>query len=362
MPQRTDLNVSAVSRNPATAVIVAVGILLPLFLFGYAIRGVCVAFGGLLLGLLLRACVRFLRGILPISEGTALAIVAGTLTLMSVGVGIWAAPQISDQLGELAEQLPADWNHLKSKLSQSPWGRWIISETVEGGDFANAETVKTGGLVLYSAVEGPILVLIVLFLGLYFAADPHLYLSSGVRLIPRRHRSAVHEALLETGTVLERWLVGRLLAMGFVGLMTGLGLWLFGIPLAFILGLLAGLLSFIPYAGPLVSTVPAVLLALGQQGANVALGVLALYIAVLIVEDYVLIPVIQRRNVALPPAVTVMAQLFGGIWMGAMGVAVATPLALVVMVLVNKLYLQYYLGDAVTSGHDENVAFHPRVV
>jgi predicted PurR-regulated permease PerM len=362
MPDKTDPNVTIVSRNTATAVLVTVGILLPLFLFGYAIRGVCVAFGGLLLGVLLRSCVRYLRRMVPISEGTALAIVASTLALTSAGVGIWAAPQISDQLGELAEQLPADWEHLKSKLSQSPWGRWLISQTGQGSDFANAETVKTGGMVLYSALEGPILVVIVLFLGLYFAADPHLYLSGAVCIVPHRHRSAVHEALLEAGTVLERWLVGRLIAMGFVGLMTGLGLWLFGIPLAFILGLLAGLLSFIPYAGPLISTLPAVLLALGQQGANIALGVLALYIAVLIVEDYVLIPLIQRRNVALPPAVTVMAQLFGGIWMGAIGVTVATPLALVVMVLVKKMYLQYYLGDAVTGGHDENVAFHPRAV
>src|SRR5690348_12852148 len=177
MPDKTDPNVTIVCRNTATAVLVTVGILLPLFLFGYAISGVCVAFGGLLLGVMLRACVRFLRRMVPISEGTGLAIVAGALALMTVGVGIWAAPQISDQLSELVEQVPADWDHLKSKLSQSPWGQWLISQMGQGSDFANAETVKTGGMVLYSAVEGPILVVIVLFLGLYFAADPHLYVS-----------------------------------------------------------------------------------------------------------------------------------------------------------------------------------------
>lgn len=105
---------------------------------------------------------------------------------------------------------------------------------------------------------------------------------------------------------------------------------------------------------------PAILLALGQQGANVALGVLALYAAVLIVEDYVLIPLIQRRNVALPPAVTVMAQLFGGIWMGAIGVTVATPLALVVMVLVKKLYVQYYLGEEPTGDRQEGPVVQAR--
>lgn len=208
MPDRTNPNVTIVSRNTATAVLVTVGIVLPLFLFGYAISAVCVAFGGLLLGVLLRSCVRFLCRRVPIREGTALAIVAGTLALMSVGISIWAAPQISDQLGELVEQVPADWDHLKSKLSESPWGRWLVAQTRQGGDFANAETVKTGGLVLYSAVEGPILVVVVLFLGLYFAADPDLYVSGAVRLVPRRHRSAVHEALLETGHVLERWLAG----------------------------------------------------------------------------------------------------------------------------------------------------------
>ena len=358
MPDRTYS--SLVSRNTATALLVGAGILLPLFLFGYAISGVCVAFGGVLLGVLLRACMRLLRRRFPVGEGTALAIVAGTLGLIIVATSIWAAPQISAQLGQLAEQLPSDWDHLKTQLSQSPWGHWLIGQAPEGDDLANSDTVKTGGLLLYNAVEASVLLVVVLFLGLYFAADPRLYLRGAVRLVPPRHRSAVEDALLEAGHVLERWLVGRLMAMGFVGIMTAVGLSLFGIPLAFILGVLGGVLSFIPYAGPLISTLPAVLLALEQQGPHIALGVLAMYGAVLIVEDYVLIPLIQRRNVALPPAVTVMAQLFGGIWIGAMGVTVATPLTLVVMVLVKKLYLEHYLGEAPTGDGQERSVVQAR--
>ena len=114
-------------------------------------------------------------------------------------------------------------------------------------------------------------------------------------------------------------------------------------PLAFVLGLIAALLSFIPNIGPILSAVPAVLLAL-VQGPRVALWVVALYVGVQIVESYVLDPVIDRKTVYLPPALTILAQLVFALFAGILGLALATPLTAALMVLVTMLYVQDILG------------------
>ena len=142
----------------------------------------------------------------------------------------------------------------------------------------------------------------------------------------------------ESERALRLWLKGQLIAMVVVGLLTGVGLWLLGMRSALALGLLAGLLEFIPFAGPLLAAVPAILLALAV-GPDMALWVLLLYFAVQQFEGYVLTPLVQQYAVDLPGVILLFSLLGFGTLFGTLGVVLAAPLSVVTFVLVKRLYV-----------------------
>ena len=144
--------------------------------------------------------------------------------------------------------------------------------------------------------------------------------------------------MLESERALRLWLKGQAIAMVVVGLMTGIGLWFLGMPSAFVLGLLAGLLEFIPFAGPIISAIPAILLAL-VVGPEMALWVGLLYLAVQQFEGNILSPMIQQYAVDLPGVVLLFSLIGFGILFGTLGVILAAPLAVVTLVLVKRLYI-----------------------
>jgi predicted PurR-regulated permease PerM len=161
--------------------------------------------------------------------------------------------------------------------------------------------------------------------------------------VEKRGRAA--EVLDELGYSLRWWLVGQLVSMVVLSTQLTLGLWLLGVPLAFTLGFLAALLTFVPYVGAVISTIPAVLIAWTESG-SMALAVLALYIVVQNLEGYAITPIIHQKAVHIPPAVTLFSQMLMGIMWGALGVVLATPLAAVALVLVRKIYVEDVLGDS----------------
>jgi predicted PurR-regulated permease PerM len=148
----------------------------------------------------------------------------------------------------------------------------------------------------------------------------------------------------EIGNVLRRWLVGQSLLAAGVALLTGAGLMLLGAPFAIALGLLAGLMEFVPYIGPFVAAVPAILVGFADSP-QLALKIALLFLFIQSLESYVLAPLIQHKAVYLPPAVILFAQVLMGVIVGALGVAVATPLAAALMVAVSMLYVEDALGD-----------------
>jgi predicted PurR-regulated permease PerM len=134
--------------------------------------------------------------------------------------------------------------------------------------------------------------------------------------------------------------------MGVVGLLTGVGLLIAGVPTPLALGLLAALLSFVPYVGPILSFIPAVLIALTVSLTKVFYVVLVFGI-VQTLESYLVTPLVQRRAVSLPPVILITAQIAMGVLAGATGVLLATPLAVCVIVLLQMLYVEDVLGDEV---------------
>jgi predicted PurR-regulated permease PerM len=144
--------------------------------------------------------------------------------------------------------------------------------------------------------------------------------------------------MLESERALRLWLKGQAIAMVVVGLLTGLGLWALGMPSALTLGLLAGVLEFIPFAGPIIAAVPAILLALAVSP-ELALWVTLLYVAIQQFEGNLLTPLVQQYAVDLPGAVLLFSLIGFGTLFGTLGVILAAPLAVVTMVLVKRLYV-----------------------
>ena len=186
-------------------------------------------------------------------------------------------------------------------------------------------------------------VLVVLFGGIFLAAQPRFYKTGAIKLIPSSRRPVVSEAMDESERALRLWLKGQLIAMIAVGSLTGLGLWLLGMPSALVLGLLAGILEFIPFAGPIIASIPAILLALAVSP-DMALWVVLLYVIVQQLEGNLLQPMIQQYAVDLPGVILLFSLIAFGMLFGTLGVILAAPLSVVSYVLVKRLYVRETLG------------------
>jgi predicted PurR-regulated permease PerM len=168
-------------------------------------------------------------------------------------------------------------------------------------------------------------------------------------LLPPARRSRAHELLSAIGHTLRWWLFGRAVGMTIVGIATTTGLWLLDVPLALVLGLIAAALDFVPYVGPILAAAPGILVAL-SGGMSHAIYVALLYLAIQLLEGYVLTPLIEQRSVRLPPALTIGAQVLLGVLVGALGVLFATPLTAALVVLIKGLYVEDTLEHR--AGHE----------
>lgn len=189
-------------------------------------------------------------------------------------------------------------------------------------------------------------VVIVVMMGFYLALQPSLYANGMVKLLPPKHRQRGHEVTAALGHALRWWLIGRVASMIVVGVLTSLGLMMIDMPLVLALGFIAALLSFIPFVGPILSVIPAILIGL-VEGPTTALYVILVYAAVQFLESNFITPMIQQNAVDMPPAALLIAQLMMGALFGLLGLLLATPLAVVAIVLTQMLYLQDVLGDQI---------------
>lgn len=328
---------------------IAIVVALSLLLLWLAAKILLYIFAGILLAILLRGLAEWLHEQSRLPTGWSLAaVVILILAIVSV-VDYCLAPRVGLEFNELLQQIPAGLHRITQHLEQSPWGQSIVQELQPGSGGMSARAVAGGFFGIASTTFGVIVaVIVVLFIGLYGAADPEAYLAGTLRLFPLERRARIREALHEMARALRWWLLGRLISMAVIAVMTGLGLWLIGVRLAFTLGLLAGTLSFVPYLGSISSAIPAVLIALTQSTAMV-FYVIVLYVVVHIAEGYILVPLMQKKMVHLPPALTLSMQAILGTLLGVVGIALATPLTAAGMVATRMLYVEDVLHDTGTS-------------
>jgi predicted PurR-regulated permease PerM len=327
-------------RNAATYTLAALAVLLIVF----ALDLVLLLFAAIIVAVIFSSLANTIARITGLARGWSLAAVALTL-IGGFAVLFWlAAPGIYQEMLELRARLPEALQRIQDIMARFTWLETMIHAvpTADSMDRPGVAGRVTGALG--SALGALINIGIVLVLGVYLAIHPHLYVNGVVRLFPKSRRARAHEVLEAMYETLRGWLGGMLISMTVVGTATFTGLYLLGIPLAGTLALIAGLFEFIPNIGPMLGGVPAALLAL-TVGPNHVLYVIALFLAVQTAEAYFITPMVMRRVIALPPALTITAQVVGALTAGWLGLLLATPAVAMLMVLVQMVYLESILGE-----------------
>ena len=278
----------------------------------------------------------------------AYTLVVLLMLVLSAATLVIFVPLLVDGIASLTEALPTTLARVGAQLEHYAWGRDLLTQLgdVDWGNLTAGTLSRLAGFfsTAFGALSAFVLVTIT---GLYLAADPAAYRDGTIALLPPRARARAAAILEAQRHAIEWWLIGRFASMAVVGLLTWLALLALGVPLAATLALLAGLLSFIPNIGPILSAIPAVLI-----GAAVApttgLYVVLLYIAVQVVETYLITPLIQRRTINLPPATVLIMQIAFTALYGFLGLLLATPLTVLLMVFIKTIYMEEILGERTT--------------
>jgi predicted PurR-regulated permease PerM len=273
---------------------------------------------------------------LRLPHGIALLLAVLTvLTVIGTAAALFGA-QLMSQAEQIREALPRAWSALQERLAG--FGLEGQLEQMTKGGQGSGLAANAGQFVM-SLGGGVADALLIAVGGIFLAASPRFYRTGALKLIPFSRRALIGEALEDSGKALRLWLKAQLLTMAGVGLATGIGLWLVGMESALAFGLLAALLEFIPFIGPILAAIPAVLIAAAIDP-QLALWVLLVYVVVQQIEGNALQPLLQQWAVDLPGAVLLFSLLAMGTLFGPLGIIFAAPLTVVLYVLVKRLYVR----------------------
>lgn len=323
-------------RRVWIAVSIVVGVIAFILVFWAATDVFLMAFAGALLAIFLRSLANFVSRWTGIAPHIAVFVVLIALIAIFAGACWLVATPASEQFEQLSQQIPSAISKLQQHVMQSRTGKFIM-ERINGASTQTAGLTQHVGSFFSLTVEGVLGVLIILFCGIFFAFNPDLYIHGFLLLFPRKRRDRTQTIIYELGTNLQHWLLGQVIAMTIIGLLTWVGLMIIGVPLAGVLGLIAGVLDFVPVVGPWVAGILAGLLAIVEEPMK-AVWVAVLFVALHLFEGHVLIPQVQKYATKLPPVLTILAlALFAKVF-GFMGLLVATPLLVVLIILVKTMY------------------------
>jgi len=329
-----------------TATGVVLGIVLLLLLARQVAAVLLTVFAGVLLAVFLDGIALVVERVTGMRRGGALALAIVVFFGFFVAVVWLAGPPVAIQIAKLSEQLPSALERLESYISEWELGKYVVEWMPDTSQLVpmGTDVLRGVGGVFWTTFGAFVNGILVLFIGIYMAVAPDLYISNFVRLFPIPKRARMRQVFDALGSALRWWLVGRAASMLVVGILTALGLWIAGIPVPLALALIAALMAFVPFLGPVLGAIPAVLVALAESPVK-TLYVVLVFTIVQLLENYFITPLIQQRAVSMAPALLITVQIVMAILFGAMGVLLATPLAVVVIILVQMLYIHDVLGD-----------------
>jgi predicted PurR-regulated permease PerM len=187
--------------------------------------------------------------------------------------------------------------NIMHQLQTSPSGKDILQHIQGGGGFSFPSFLSSAFSISISFLEALVVTVIG---GFYLAAQPALYRSGLGKLFPRRMRDEANQTVDDIGVGLRLWLIGQLIRMLLVGGLVTAAVWFLGLPSPLALGVIAGLAEFVPYVGPLIAAVPAILVA-STQGLDAVLWTVIAYLVIHQIEGNLIVPLIQRQLIYIPP-------------------------------------------------------------
>jgi predicted PurR-regulated permease PerM len=300
-------------------------------------------FGGIVVAVALNNVATPLARRTGLPHTASLGLTVLGLTLLGLVFLTLFGTAASEQFATLIEELPQAWIDAEAWLGSWALGRWLLSasgDAMQGGASALLNALPIAGGLLGGIANAALMLVI----GIYLAADPIAYRKGALRLLPPERRARADEIFCKTASALRNWLTAMSLDMLFLGTITGIGLWAVGVPLYFALGVLSGLSVFVPYLGPIVATIPGLLLALSVSP-RLALYALIVYVVAQQLEGNISLPLLQRWTVQMPPAIMLLAMVGFGLLFGLWGVLLATPLAVSAMTIIRMAYVEDVLEN-----------------
>ncbi len=265
--------------------------------------------------------------------------IAGSIILL--GLLLWfMGSKIQTQVAELSNKLPHTISTAKAKLGETPAGQKILEYS--SGD--NSQKLMTTIQSFFSTSFGVLGdIYIIMFLGIFFTASPSLYKNGILLLFPKNKEPIASHIMNRISLSLKGWLKGMMISMLLITILIVVGLTIMGIPVTMVLGLITGILEIVPNFGPLIAMIPGVLLAL-TVSTSTAIIVAIIYIASQTLVANIVTPLIQKKMINLPPALTLASQLIMGTLSGALGIILAVPLLAILIILIDELYVKKMNG------------------
>ncbi len=305
-------------------------------------------FGAILVAITLRAVAGPIRTVSGLGERAGVAVALVLLLVLAVAILWFFGRDLEGQLAGLLTSLPAAWAKVEAWLSHEFLGRSMLDQlrTLDASWLLSRAPGWASGAA--STVAATV---IVLFAGVFLALEPSQYVTGALRLLPVRIRPTGREVLVACGIALRQWLVAQFGSMLMMTVSIGGMLWVAGVGSPLALGLLAGLGQFVPVIGPFVTAVPAVLLAVSDRPEKAGWTIL-IYVVAGQIESNLFSPFMLRQTAQLPMAVTLLTVFAFGLLLGPAGVLFATPMAVVIYVMVKMLYVEGFLERGVLESRE----------
>ncbi len=260
------------------------------------------------------------------------------INILFLATLIWfVGARIQMQISELTQTLPSAIQNVKKYIGSSVIGRNLLHQFNSTGDSTKTFDVLNR---FFSSSFGVLSDLyIILLLAIFFIVDPSVYKKGMVKLLPPKAKEKGEKIIFKITTTLKDWLKVQLIGMAFIGIATAIGLLIIGIPMVLTLALIAAIFNFIPNFGTLLALIPAVLIGL-THGMGTTLIIICIYTFIQFLQNAIQQPLIQTKMINIPPALSITSQIALGLLVGFWGILLATPVLIIIVVLVEELYLK----------------------
>ena len=294
------------------------------------------ALAGVLIAVYFHGLADMITRKIKMSRKLALAISIIVTILLFSFVCWFVGSKIQHQVAELSNTLPQTIKLVQSKISKTPVGEKIIEYTSGNNSQKLFDTATTFFSTSFGIIGD---MYIILFLGIFFTADPSLYKNGILFLFPAEKKSTGRIILKKIETALKGWLKSIIISIVLISILVAVGLSIAGLPGTTVLGLITGVLEIIPNFGPVIAMIPGILLGL-TISTKTAVIVALIYIACQTIVGNIAVPLLQKKMINIPPALTLLIQLIMGTLSGLMGIILAVPLLAIIIIVVNELYIK----------------------